>query len=71
MHPSPLHISIMPLIQLGYVVHMAEPLKCQPGANRLWIDHAGRFNTVLMSLRLLLISATASEIWHSFDFFSL
>ena len=70
-HPSPLHISIMPFTQLGHMVHMAEPLNCQPGANWIWIDHPSGFNTVLISLRLLLISATASEILHSFDFFPL
>ena len=70
-HPSPLHISIMPFIQLGHMVHMAEPLNCQPGANWIWIDHPSGFNTVHISLRLLLISATASEILHSFYFFPL
>ena len=70
-HPSPLQICMIPFIQLGHIVHVVEPLQCQPGPNWLLMGNTGGFNAVFYVFKVGSNLCYCLRIWHSFDLFSL
>lgn len=70
-HPSPLQICIIPFIQLGHVVHVVEPLQCQPRPNWLLMGNTSGFNAVFYVFKVGTNLCYCLRMWHSFDIFSL